>query len=287
MRLFLMFWTAVIAISLICSGCANNAEVKKEQVPVQIQSEVIDKKDKTDIQTERLANLEENSPESIKTWTGVKTPGISKRTSVTPKIESYQHSILVIGDSLSVGVGLVMTSMLKSKKDVKVSNKGKVSTGLNSPKYYDWEAKLREFIKNENPGIIVVLIGGNDANNGTASTAWSENYRQKVASFLKITAEHNISVYWAGLPTMGDPEYNKKVKTANTAMENACQEFSNCHYIDTYNLTSGEDREFTSKKAMNGKEVTIRAGDGCHFTLTGYKILTAHILHEINARENL
>ena len=195
-------------------------------------------------------------------------------------------SIMIVGDSLSVGIGTAMSRALKTD-EVTVIQKGKISTGLNSPRYYNWEEKLDQFLMENQPDAIVVSIGGNDAFNGSGSEKWQTRFQEKTKRFLEIASSRGVLVYWAGLPTMQDPEFSRKVKVANAVMEEVCRADGNCHYVDTWNLTADDTDMYTTRKEIDGEEVCLRAGDGAHFTLTGYMIVARHILAAMSRQISL
>lgn len=185
-----------------------------------------------------------------------------------PPKKAGVDSILVVGDSLSVGIGMAMSKELKKKDGVTVFAKGKVGSGLNSPKFYNWEKHLRSFIHKENPDLVVVLIGGNDAFNGPGSDSWANSFEKKVDNFLRIAAENKVMVYWVGLPIMVKDDFTKKVKVANSVMESTCGAYKNCSYIDTWGLASDYAK--------------LRAKDGIHFTFNGYMLLSRHIINRMS-----
>lgn len=192
------------------------------------------------------------------------------------------NRVLVVGDSFAVGVGMTMSGQLKGM-GVRLAAKGKVSSGLNSPRFYDWEQKLREFMTNEHPDVLVAMISGNDAHNGSASDSWKQNYIQRVESFVKLATDAGVTVYLVGLPPMGKSDYSQRAKVANDAVLQASGHFGTCHYVDAWRIFSDDQGNYTQVKQFNGKPVTLRAKDGVHFTMNGYRILSSAILERIAA----
>ncbi len=185
-----------------------------------------------------------------------------------PPKKAGVERVLVVGDSLSVGIGMAMSKALDKKDGVTVYAKGKVGSGLNSPKFYNWEKHLQAFIEKENPDLVVVLIGGNDAFNGPGSDSWANSFKKKVDNFLQIASENNIMVYWVGLPIMVKDDFTKKVKVANSVMESTCSAYKNCSYIETWSMASDYAK--------------LRAKDGIHFTFNGYMLLSRHIINQMS-----
>lgn len=190
--------------------------------------------------------------------------------------------MLIVGDSFAVGIGMTMSGQIKGM-GVRLAEKGKVSSGLNSPRFYNWEHKLVEFIENERPDVLIAMISGNDAHNGSASQSWKENYIQRVERFVSLAADAGVAVYLVGLPPMGKPDYSQRANVANQAVRQVCNDSGTCHYVDTWALFSDQNGNYIRVKQFNGKPVTLRAKDGVHFTMNGYRILSSAILERIAA----
>jgi len=118
----------------------------------------------------------------------------------------------VVGDSLAVGIGVTMEKRIRHYAGASCASLGKVSTGLISKRFFDWEKRLAELVASGKPDAVVVMMGGNDANNAIAgktagSPAWEAAYREKAEHFLRIASAAGVKVLWVGLPVMRDPAY--------------------------------------------------------------------------------
>lgn len=188
--------------------------------------------------------------------------------------------VLIVGDSFAVGIGMTMSGQLKGM-GVRLAERGKVSSGLNSPHFYNWGQKLREFLSSERPDVLVAMMSGNDAHNGSGSESWKQDYLQKMRGFLEIAKNAGVTVYLVGLPPMGKPDYSRRAAVANDAARMACEESGSCHYVDAWRLFSDAQGNYTRVKQAGGQSVTLRAKDGVHFTMNGYRILSSAILEQI------
>lgn len=187
-------------------------------------------------------------------------------------------TVLVVGDSFAVGIGMTLAETLKPAKDVRLDQKGKTSSGLDNAKFHDWGKTLEGLLQGTRPAALVVMVGGNDANNGPGTEVWAESYRHKAADFLGIAAKKGVQAYWVALPPMRDEGLNARVKTANAAMRAACESGGNCRFIDAWDLFTDEKGRFADEKTIDGKVVRLRAKDGVHFTMAGYRLLSDRIL---------
>jgi|GEM_PF-5418874 len=220
-------------------------------------------------------------PEKLVT-SKTQTPGEAQKAAK----QMAGKSLLIVGDSFAVGVGATMANELKGGQ-IALLQRGKVSTGLNSPKFYNWELKLKEFITEQKPDALVAMVSGNDAHNGANSPSWKETYVQKVANFLKIPADKNIPIYLVGLPPMGKADYSERAKLANEALQNACSASPGCTYVDSWSLFTDADGNYADKKKLGAKTVPLRAGDGVHFTGSGYQLLAQHIIKQVGRQVEL
>jgi hypothetical protein len=185
--------------------------------------------------------------------------------------------IMIIGDSFAVGLAMTMQHSLRHRGDVALTGRGKVSSGLNSPRFYDWEKALAELLAAEKPQALVVMLGGNDAKNGPGTPQWSRDYRDKAKRLLAIAASHGVVVYWVGLPPMRERSFSQRAWTANEATRAACAEAKGCRFIDSWDLFADAAGNFCAKKPVGGKAKALRGKDGVHFTPTGCKLLTDRI----------
>ncbi len=187
-------------------------------------------------------------------------------------------TVLVVGDSFAVGIGMTLAESLKPAKDVRLDQKGKTSSGLDNTRFHDWGKALEGLLQTARPDALVVMVGGNDAHNGPGTEVWAESYRHKASDFLGIAAKKRVPVYWVGLPPMRDAGLNARVKTANAAMRAACESGGGCRFIDAWDLFTDEKGDFAAEKTIGGKVVKLRAKDGVHFTMAGYRLLSDRIL---------
>jgi hypothetical protein len=192
--------------------------------------------------------------------------------------QSPPRSVLVVGDSFAVGIGMTMAESLRGAANIRLDQKGKTSSGLDNAKFHNWGKTLEGLLAASRPDALVIMIGGNDAQNGPGTEVWADNYRQKASDFLGIAARKNVPVYWVALPPMRDTGLNARVKTANTAMRAACQSGPNCRFIDAWDLFSDDKGDYAEEKTISGKTMKLRGKDGVHFTMTGYKLLSDRIL---------
>ena len=97
--------------------------------------------------------------------------------------------VLIAGDSMSQGVGVMLERARGRDGLVHVESIGKASTGLTRPDFFDWPARLLQATAASDPGIVVLMFGGNDGQpikmrpgKATRSTdpSWPVEYGRRV-----------------------------------------------------------------------------------------------------------
>ncbi|MFP5257618.1 MAG: GDSL-type esterase/lipase family protein [Acidobacteriota bacterium] len=204
-------------------------------------------------------------------------PTTAESLAASAQVACSPKKVLIVGDSFAVGLGMTMEQSLRPRGPVTLASRGKVSSGLNTPKFYDWEKALGDFLVAEKPDALVVMLGGNDAKNGKGTPEWSQDFQAKAARFLSIAAGHGVSVVWVGLPPMREKTFSQKAWTANEAMRAACGTAKDCRFIDSWDLFADNSGNFSAKKPLGGKAVSLRGKDGVHFSVAGCRLLTDRI----------
>ena len=189
-------------------------------------------------------------------------------------------SILVVGDSLAVGIGMYLSNAFEGVRKVRVKPMGKVSTGLDSPGFYDWPRVLEHVLEAERFDFVVIMIGANDAHNSSGSLTWGLSYESEFEDLLKIPARKHMTTLVVGLPPMRESRFSQRVMVANEAMRKAVRLFPEvCVYIDSFNRFADAKGNFADIVDLNGESKKVRAGDGVHFTAKGYQLLSNMVMN--------
>lgn len=199
------------------------------------------------------------------------------------------RKLLVVGDSLAIGLSLSLRRSVAELDGVELIEEGKVSSGLANPKYYDWGKALRVFVDKYKPDVVVVMMGANDAKYininekprppGSPNKTWPEVFSMRVEDFLSVMQEKNIRNYWIGLPVMGDAPYAKQAQIMNDIVMGECAKFKSSRYLDTWGLLADDQGGYSTFLANEkGVKIKVRANDKVHFTVAGGDILAQSFL---------
>ncbi|QLA20171.1 GDSL-type esterase/lipase family protein [Desulfolutivibrio sulfoxidireducens] len=205
-------------------------------------------------------------------------------TFLTRRLLEPPHRILVVGDSLAIGLSLSLRRSVNEYEEITLIEEGKVSSGLANPKYFNWEKALRTFVDKYSPSMVVVMMGANDAKYinlnekprepGSPNKTWGEVFAMRLEAFLDIPAKRDLPVFWIGLPVMGDPTYARQAQAMNDIVRTECEKYPNCRFLETWDLLCDpEDTYAAFLKNDKGVKIKIRANDKIHFTAAGGDIL--------------
>ena len=212
----------------------------------------------------------------------------------TPIQLGENDRVLLIGDSMMQSLAPHIQRELLARHHIKSINRGKPSSGLRYPDYYNWPEHLAAQLE-ENPDVrlIIVLLGANDPQDTPNPAApeqklnfgtpeWENYYRGEIRKILQTAAARGAKTLWIGPPLMKAPKYSKKITYLDGLIADEVEKAQQ-HYQNTNRLFAKADGSYTAfLPDERGKPVAVRKGDGIHFTGPGEKILTRYIIEQIN-----
>ena len=200
------------------------------------------------------------------------------------------YRILIMGDSLVAvagGFGDIIEQKLIKLDDIEVLRKGKVSSGMSRPDYFDWKKESKTLLESFNPNIAIVMMGTNDAQSfenqerevlfyGTEE--WDKEYKNRIIAFDKQLTNHNIRVFKIGLPQMKDTAYAEKIQHINKLNKEASEETEQVTFISGEELLDGYQAFMPDE---NGIMRATRLDDGIHLTYFGGSLLVDQVINEL------
>lgn len=152
------------------------------------------------------------------------------------------------------------------------------SSGLTRPDFLDWPVRLRAIREDQNPDVIVLFFGGNDAQaiqiDGTwhefGSEVWLAEYRRRVGDLMAELDEDGRDVYWMGMPIVRSDDFRQKVEVLNEIYSSEAERFERVNFVDSWSVFTGADGGFSEYLTdSNGDLVDMRLNDGIHLTTAG------------------
>jgi LysM repeat protein len=210
-----------------------------------------------------------------------------------PAARAGARRILLVGDSLSIGLGKQLDTVFAGRPGVSFAHLGKVSSGLANPAFFDWDAQLAAQVKANHPDMVLIMVGANDdkplptpegrsAAFGTRD--WDVAYAERLGRLHTIARSENpgASVYFIGVPVMGDPAFNASMVHVNGVLARAARNLPGCSFIDVKDVLADPSGAFAPMaKAPDGGLVKLRADDGVHISGAGSRLLAARCLEAV------
>ena len=231
-----------------------------------------------------------------KSGTGPKRGGTTPTTPTTvppnPKDPTAANPlrVLIVGDSIGTDLGDALQPNLAGTGVVSAGLDGRVSTGLTRPDYFNWPAELTADLKTQNPQVVVVMIGANDAQDFLGppdvpytSPEWNALYSQRVAQFMQIAGSGGATVVWVGMPPMQNPGLNAQMSDVNAVVQ---QQAVKAHppviYLSTDHTLGTAQGGYTAFITNGaGQVVNVRTPDGTHLTSGGGQVVAQQVMAEL------
>jgi lysophospholipase L1-like esterase len=212
--------------------------------------------------------------------------GITSPTSTTlPPLDhhptpSMPLKVLIVGDSVGLDLGQPLVNTLASYGDVITYLDGRIDTGLSRPDYFDWPAELQIDLTNQQPDLVVVMIGANDPQglvtpDGSlrfGQPGWDAAYSARVAAFIAEANRAGVHVLWVGMPPMRDPGLNAALMHLNDLVQIQVAQVKDhgaSFLSSTPSLVDKKGAYAAFLPDTAGAEVNVRTPDGIHLTPGG------------------
>jgi pimeloyl-ACP methyl ester carboxylesterase len=187
--------------------------------------------------------------------------------------------VLIIGaSSIQFELGRALEARFQAIEGVEVMRFGRHSTGLSRPDYFDWPEKAMALKAQFQPDLIIGQFGGNDGqgmtNLGGQAVAkfftqkWAKTYSERVHALAESLTADGTEFVLLGMPIMRATTYRRSIGHVNDASI-AGLEGTGAHFINTYEMTVGENDQFTRTHTVEGRQRITRATDGAHLTRHG------------------
>ena len=192
--------------------------------------------------------------------------------------------------------GRELQKKLRGRKQTRCFRKGKSSTGLARPDFYDWMGEGKRQIKKTKPNVVIVIVGGNDGQDLIDKARkkrrvfwrgkkWETAYSERINNFVTLLREPDRHVIWLELPAMDRKRLENKLKLIREVQKETIETMGNrTHYVRTeqhfYEPSGKLIRKISDPKSR--KKVPLRQEDGIHFSLAGSKYFAHRVFLQVD-----
>ncbi|HXZ61667.1 MAG TPA: DUF459 domain-containing protein [Acidimicrobiales bacterium] len=200
--------------------------------------------------------------------------------------------VLIVGDSIGLDVGGPLQSDLAGTGVVNAALDARESTGLTRPDYFDWPVELTSDLAQVHPQVVVIMIGGNDAQDFLgppdvpfSSPEWNTLYAQRVAQFMQNAHSGGAAVIWVGMPPMQNPTLNAQMQDINAVVQQqAAAVKPPVTYLSTDKMLGTPQGGYTAfVTTAAGQVVNVRSPDGIHLTTGGGQVVAQQVIDQLRA----
>jgi uncharacterized protein len=191
--------------------------------------------------------------------------------------DAGQARVLLIGDSfVAQTFGRALKQEL-SEAGFAVSRRGKHSSGLARPDFFDWWREGSRLVARDEPTLIIVMMGGNDGQDllnqkgkgrvRWGEVEWEERYAARVESFLNALGAGPRMVLWLELPPMHTRRFERKVEYIRRIQRRVLTRIPSTQYVQTADLLPGLAGTAVRRcSSVGATRCAVHDPDGVHLT---------------------
>jgi hypothetical protein len=222
-----------------------------------------------------------------------KVTGEERRAPLEPDWDADNpFQLWILGDSMVRFFGDTLVSLAETSTRVQATSEPVLSSGLTRPDYFDWPARLTEIMAKHDPDAVVIIVGGNDAQNIRTENgqwlerfneAWSDEYRRRIGTVMDlVTSDAGRVLLWVGQPPMREEGFDQRMQLLNNLYQAEAAERERVQYVDLRELFTDSSGGYSRYLPDNaGKLVDVRLTDGVHLSHWGGEWLSALLLREL------
>lgn len=197
-------------------------------------------------------------------------------------------TLWVGGDSMAQVFGESLVRLGADTGVIEPTLDYRISSGLTRPDFFNWPARLVDVINNDDPEVMVMIFGANDAQGMELSNGvfqpfedeWVAEYSTRVGFVMDIvTQDPDRVVLWVGQPIMRSDRFDSRMNRLNQIYAEQARLRPSVVYIDTRPLFSNGAGEYEAfLPALDGEIRNLRQQDGTHLSRAGGDLLADHVL---------
>ncbi|MDP8970147.1 MAG: DUF459 domain-containing protein, partial [Actinomycetota bacterium] len=200
--------------------------------------------------------------------------------------------LFIGGDSMVGQFGPALANLADKTGVVQSEVAFEFASGLTRPDFVDWPTRLRDVGRQQDPEVVVLIFGGNDAQDLTVdgrtlevgSPQWRAEYRERVAAVMEELNASGRRVFWIGMPIVRSETFQQRVRMLNDIYRTEAAAHAGITYVDSWDLFTGPDGRYSEYLLdPSGRYTDMRLNDGVHLTTAGARRLADKVFGLIAA----
>jgi len=226
-----------------------------------------------------LGRTDEETPPST---TPTTSPTVAVTTTTVAEARTITASeplrMYIGGDSMVGQFGPMLERRAEATGLVIAEVQYEFESGITRNDFVDWPARLRTVRAEQDPEVMVLFFGGNDAQDirvdGTwvpfGTDEWLTEYRARVGALMGELVDDGRDVYWMGMPIVSSDTFRPRVETLNEIYESEAAAHDGVHFVESWSVFTGPDGGYSEYLPnADGDLVDMRLNDGVHLTTDG------------------
>ncbi|HEY1359639.1 MAG TPA: GDSL-type esterase/lipase family protein [Thermoleophilaceae bacterium] len=210
-----------------------------------------------------------------------------------PRPPRKLHTVLVTGDSMTLGLDLELGRRLAGRDGVRVIREPHLGTGISKTGFVDWGKLSTQQVGDKHPEATVVFIGANEGfdmpgPNGKKVVCcgpdWAAEYAFRVRRMMNTYRQRGAArVYYLTLPFPREKKRQEIARAVNAAIQVASVPYrSSVRVIDTVPIFTPGER-YRAAMDVDGRKQIVRQPDGIHLNGTGSKLAADAVMKRLDA----
>ena len=213
-------------------------------------------------------------------------PGLARAVA-----ERRPFRIGVFGDSFGDGLWVALYNQLPRREAFHVLRYAEQATGFTRYAQNDLEQKLAAQLAEGPVDVAVISFGANDTQGifvdgrvaPLLSVRWQAEIGARITRYVKALQAQGATVVWVGLPLMRDASFDAQVQGLNAFYAGLMRDLG-VAFIDTRGAAVDAQGHYASHlPGKDGVPWLVRAGDGIHMSMKGYRLLTDGLAQRLRA----
>ncbi len=184
--------------------------------------------------------------------------------------------VYVAGDSFVNSLAEVLAETGERNGLLTVVSDGRPLSGLSTPDFLDWPARLaRALVARSAPEVVVFMAGANDGialrtPTGTleyGTAAWNAEYGRRAGALMDVVGQGGGRLIYVGQPVMRETKQARIANDINVAVAEAATTRPWVSYVDSWSLLVDKGGAYSTFLIdERGETVRARTDDGIHLT---------------------